>query len=244
MQPHAPISSRTARIAWAAVGGFCVLVIVGGGLGLMWWFTSRTVGGAIIREPELDQPGQYSYISGVSLETGEPLMFSSCRPVEYAVDVASAPPGGAEAVEAAFRRIDELSPLTFRPVGEGEHTQGGRTPSRINVVWVSVGSFGYAGIDGSTLAFAEPQRVVTKRGERLGKGEVRLDSGWFLSFSGEGGAGRQAMRAVAMHEIGHVLGLGHVADENELMNSYFSGVIDFGPGDRRGLERLGEGPCV
>ncbi len=47
-----------------------------------------------------------------------------------------------------------------------------------------------------------------------------------------------------MHELGHVVGLNHVHDRRELMNGANLGRTVFGPGDRRGLALLGQGPCT
>jgi hypothetical protein len=47
-----------------------------------------------------------------------------------------------------------------------------------------------------------------------------------------------------MHELGHVVGLGHVQDDRQLMSEHGHGVYAFAAGDRSGLKRLGEGPCV
>lgn len=47
-----------------------------------------------------------------------------------------------------------------------------------------------------------------------------------------------------LHEIAHVVGLSHVDEPTELMAATNSGQIDFGPGDREGLARLGSLPCA
>jgi hypothetical protein len=50
---------------------------------------------------------------------------------------------------------------------------------------------------------------------------------------------------VILHELGHLMGLGHVRAAGELMHPSGGGVVDFGPGDREGLRQLGvDGGCV
>jgi predicted Zn-dependent protease len=57
-------------------------------------------------------------------------------------------------------------------------------------------------------------------------------------------AGRaDSARAVIEHEIGHVLGLNHVADRSQLMSESGGSVDGPADGDRRGLAVLGRGVC-
>ncbi|MCY0725732.1 hypothetical protein OVW19_28745, partial [Klebsiella pneumoniae] len=55
--------------------------------------------------------------------------------------------------------------------------------------------------------------------------------------------GLTQVRAILLHELAHVVGLGHVDDTNELLHPSNSSRIDFGPGDLEGLALLGSGPC-
>ena len=74
-------------------------------------------------------------------------------------------------------------------------------------------------------------------------GQVTLDVDTFDDLVDQSG-GLEVARAIAMHELGHLVGLAHVDDERELMDAQNHGQVDFGPGDRRGLARLGSGPCA
>ncbi len=56
--------------------------------------------------------------------------------------------------------------------------------------------------------------------------------------------GTEHVRAVIMHEFGHVLGLDHVGDPSQLMYEGPSYRTSFAAGDLAGLARLGTGACV
>ena len=57
--------------------------------------------------------------------------------------------------------------------------------------------------------------------------------------------GTARARAIVQHELGHLVGLGHVGDPRELMFTEESPLQtdDWGSGDRVGLARLGRGRC-
>jgi predicted Zn-dependent protease len=55
--------------------------------------------------------------------------------------------------------------------------------------------------------------------------------------------GRDEVRAIVMHELGHLVGLAHVSDPSELMFAENTGLTDLGAGDREGLAALGKGAC-
>jgi len=76
-------------------------------------------------------------------------------------------------------------------------------------------------------------------------GQVALDAedlGAGLSLPG----GDIRARAVIQHELGHLVGLDHVADPAQLMYSEGNDaqVGDWGSGDLAGLHQLGKGECL
>jgi predicted Zn-dependent protease len=73
-------------------------------------------------------------------------------------------------------------------------------------------------------------------------GQVTLQSTDFGRILDRAGGYAEA-RAIVMHELGHVLGLDHVNDPNEIMYAKHVRVDELGPGDRTGLKILGAGPC-
>jgi hypothetical protein len=61
-------------------------------------------------------------------------------------------------------------------------------------------------------------------------------------MAGPGGAA--SVRSTILHELGHLVGLDHVADRDQIMFSEGGdNRLELGPGDRRGLRLLGDGTC-
>jgi predicted Zn-dependent protease len=52
------------------------------------------------------------------------------------------------------------------------------------------------------------------------------------------------VRAIILHELGHLVGLDHTSDRGQIMFSEAEfNVRDYAPGDLRGLARLGTQAC-
>ena len=91
------------------------------------------------------------------------------------------------------------------------------------------------------LAFAHPEPGESRRSDQWVSGWVVVDAGGRFEDSG-----RYSLELVLMHELGHIVGLAHVKDPDELMYSGQDAgdarpyqMDDWGPGDLAGLELLG-----
>jgi hypothetical protein len=194
--------------------------------------------------------GPYAFLS-TQPGTKEPVTYPPCRVVQVRINPADEVVGGTRLVLDAMARVSELSnlpleyvgPSTQRPDEWSDAMEGGmeayppalvswshedETPELAGDV---VGLGGSISVRGA--AFARTRYMT---------GSVTLDAPDLAEVL-EGPDGEAQVRAVILHELGHLVGLGHVSDPNELMSETNYGTHDFGPGDREGLARLGGGDC-
>ena len=76
-------------------------------------------------------------------------------------------------------------------------------------------------------------------------GQVVLDGPSIAELLGDGPDGVSVAQGVVTHEMGHLVGLGHVDDPGELMNPTAALTQTYlASGDLAGLARVGTGPCA
>jgi hypothetical protein len=246
---------RLRRILVTVVGLAMTLVAVGTVLRVEYGvrITASGVVGPERLRPEViaSSSGSFSYSA---TQDDAPVTYSPCKPIPLVINSTQMPSRAYGLVGDAVRRVRLLTGLDLRIEGQTDEqpSTGGR-PGRLRqygnrwapvlVAWSDPQTDpalegDVAGVGGSLASSASASgrpRYVT--------GSVSLDSPALAAIL-DLPRGRALVRAVIMHELAHVVGLGHVDDADELMNPDNHGLIDFGPGDREGLANLGRGPCL
>ena len=187
-------------------------------------------------------------------EQGTPTRWNPCDPIHYVVNATLAPPGSIEDVHEAVRRVTAATGIEFDYEGatdeESTIYREAYQPDRYGDRWAPV-LIAWVDPDDSDIPFESEDRVAAGVAVPVIP-STRLEdlyvSGWVainaddpnppgFSFPGQQGP-------VILHELGHLMGLGHVRTRGELMHPAGGGVVDFGPGDLEGLRQLGaEGGC-
>lgn len=185
----------------------------------------------------------------------EPVTYDPCLPIHLVTNDRLAPRGSAAVLSSALGEVSNATGLTFVRDGRtDELPRSGRPisdPARYGQGWSPVllawttpeqdpGLVGpVAGLGGSTTL---PEELTGRL--RYVTGTVALDAPAMRRIMSSPGRGTLPARAILMHELAHVVGLAHVRDRGELMAAQSSRRTTFGPGDRRGLARLGRGRCT
>jgi hypothetical protein len=207
----------------------------------------------VVDAPSASGSGSYAFIAHQPGDRTAPVGYDPCHPVDVRINPDGAPPGSVTLVRDAMAEVSDLTGLALRYVGPSDERPQwesatvprlfGRVRTKpVLVSWATASEVpqlagDVAGIGGSVSV--DEQDGVT----RFVTGGVTLDADDFATIA-EQSDGTEQMRAIILHELGHVVGLAHVKDSHELMNADNLGLTDFGVGDRLGLAAVGSGSCA
>jgi len=180
---------------------------------------------------------------------GDPVRWNPCTPIHYVLGREGLTPGAIEDVHGAIERITDITGIEFTYDGLTDEVPSRNRrsyqPGRYGARWAPV-LIAWVHPDDTDIPFTEDgQEAAAVASPQLpdgGSGDEYV-SGWVAvdaedpNPSGFSLPGMQG--PVVLHELGHVLGLGHASSNGNLMEPSGGGVTTFGPGDLAGLEHLG-----
>ena len=206
--------------------------------------------------PSTTLPGSdaYRFVAHQPGRPDDPVTYDPCSTIHLVVNDTLAPAGSdrilAEAGAAVGSatglrlvvdgRTDE-APTRDRPLRDP--VRYGRGWSPVLVAWTTPEQV--PDLKGRPVGLGGSARVVDEMSGRSTyvTGTVALDTPVLTTILSRPD-GEAEVRAIVMHELGHVVGLAHVNDPRELMNADNVGQKAFGPGDLTGLAALGRGRCA
>jgi hypothetical protein len=196
--------------------------------------------------------GEYSFMAHQH-GSATPVTFDPCRPIHYVVRPHGAGTTDVSVIREAVAAVSAATGLRF--VDDGLSTEAPDAarapfqPDRYGDRWAPV-----------LIAWSDPAESPLLTGDVAGvgggtpwydttgratyvTGGVTLDAESLLPDLASTD-GRAQVVAIVMHELAHVVGLGHVQDVSQLMHAQNTGQTAFGRGDLAGLAEVGRGACV
>lgn len=182
---------------------------------------------------------------------GRPARWNPCERIQLVVNPRNAPPGALPDLRAAvalLARVSGYRLVLSGPTSSAVTSDWGTTEARTGGRWPAVlvaGSMpdGYALPDDGSSGLVRTA-VIDGPGDSkdIVSGSIVFNARQNSLYTSGSGAGGHRVE-LYLHELGHILGLGHARDEREVICPVIGGASGLGPGDRAGLRALLAGGC-
>ena len=202
-------------------------------------------------EPPPSAEGTFAFINRVP--EGGPVRWNPCEPITYSVNQDGANFDVRPDLEEALDRVTDATGIRFESVGdtnegflhawERMRFKGVIGKAKLIVIWVDHADYlttlRRLGDRRPSIALAKPMAGAYQDRDQYFGGLIMVDADLasrpgFESTSSHG--------LILLHELGHILGLAHVKDPNQVMYSGPDpnpGLRGYGLGDLAGLRQLG-----
>ena len=164
---------------------------------------------------------------------GSPVRYDGCEPIPYVTRLHTGPSFARAELDWAIRQIEMASGLDLQWAGDVTAPNSSGWPVHIGFasedeVYMPSWASGYGESDVEDIGGGFLRYVS-------GRVILRPDHDWTSGLES-----RNPLGTMFLHELGHLVGLGHVDSPNEIMTTLGNGTVRaLGPGDRRGLAAIG-----
>jgi hypothetical protein len=200
---------------------------------------TRTAKGASVRAPASFAPGgrATSYKFSDTDVAGAPARWRSCAAIPVVIDTAGAPAGVVTEVRTALAQIDAASGLRFAVTATVNRTLNTYTSDNPASPVVIGFPSGLSGVFADASIAGLTSTAVDHATNSITGGTVAFNADLLGSYT-PGATGADPRSALLLHELGHLAGLDHVADNTQIMFPYTGYARTFGAGDLAGLRAL------
>ena len=197
--------------------------------------------------------GSTSYSFSTLLD-GSPVRWDPCTPIRWTSNTSRGPAGGLDVLKSAVARVASLTGTTWEYVGATTSVpRAGYLPSSSQASYppVLIGWTDAASSDllaGQTASVLGMTRTAWFGVQMPDGGKIAATRAAVIALDRTDAlplTGSTSWKTVALHELAHAMGLGHVSDKTQLMATVLPAVTDLQAGDQAGLQLLGRSSgCV